>query len=63
MPVMPCSSRLSGELVGVIEEAVEIFVGSVVAGIAGTPVVDRLLRFVADIAIAGAGVVGADGVA
>ena len=62
MPVMPCSSRLSRERPGVVQEPVEVLVGPG-RGWLGVPVRDRQpggLRHAADVAVAGAGVVGAD---
>ena len=65
MPVMPCSSRLSRERPRVGQEPVEVLVRPG-RGRLGVPVRDRQpgrLRHAADVAVAGARVVGADPVA
>src|SRR6185437_10026366 len=53
-----------GERAGIVEEAVKILIGLLLLALRRqAPIADKLLRLGADIAIAGAGIVGADCVA
>jgi hypothetical protein len=61
MPVMPLLEQRVGELVGAMKKTFEVLVGS--AGLADVPVGDGLGARIADVLVAGAGIVDADAVA
>ena len=57
---MPCSSRLCSQLVGAGQEGLEILIGPLGGRALGLPLAGDLIQPAAHIAVAGAGVVGAD---
>ena len=52
MPVMPCAEQIARELVGAVQERVEILVRAFGVAVRQAPVIDRLAMLGADVAVA-----------